>query len=107
MALKALGYRNDHPVIRKGYEATRELLWEVGNNTLCMPCVSVNWDTAIAAKALFESGLSPAHPALKKSAHWLLDHQIFKRGDWSIKRPNLEPGGWAFEFFNDYLSRHR
>jgi squalene-hopene/tetraprenyl-beta-curcumene cyclase len=101
MALKALGYRNDHPVIRKGYEATRELLWEVGNNTLCMPCVSVNWDTAIAAKALFESGLSPAHPALKKSAHWLLDHQIFKRGDWSIKRPNLEPGGWAFEFFND------
>ena len=32
---------------------------------------------------------------------WLIDHQIFKKGDWSIKRPDLEPGGWAFEFYND------
>ncbi len=101
MALKALGYRNDHPVIRKGYEATRELLWNTGESTICMPCVSVNWDTAIAAKALVESGLALDHPAIQKSAHWLFDHQISKRGDWSVKRPNLEPGGWAFEFFND------
>ena len=23
------------------------------------------------------------------------------RGDWSVRRPRLEPGGWAFEFAND------
>jgi squalene-hopene/tetraprenyl-beta-curcumene cyclase len=101
MALRALGYRNDHPVIRKGLEASRELIWDLGDKALYMPCVSVNWDSAIAAKALMESGAPPDHPALKKAARWLLDHQIFKRGDWSVKRPNLEPGGWAFEFFND------
>ena len=33
---------------------------------------------------------------------WLIDHQIFKQGDWSVKRPDLEPGGWAFEFYNDW-----
>src|SRR5262249_54439357 len=33
---------------------------------------------------------------------WFLDHQIFKRGDWSVKRGQLEPGGWAFEFYNDW-----
>ena len=23
------------------------------------------------------------------------------RGDWSVRRPSLAPGGWAFEFEND------
>ncbi|MGH7948340.1 MAG: squalene--hopene cyclase, partial [Candidatus Binataceae bacterium] len=41
------------------------------------------------------------HPAVATAAKWFVDHQISKRGDWSIKRPNLEPGGWAFEFYND------
>ncbi len=99
--LASLGYRNDHPVIVKGLAATRELIWDLGDKAVYMPCVSPNWDTAIAAKALLESGLPTHHPALKQAAQWLIDHQIFKRGDWSRKRPNLEPGGWAFEFFND------
>jgi squalene-hopene/tetraprenyl-beta-curcumene cyclase len=101
MALSALGYSKDHPVIKKGMEATRELIWDLGDKALYMPCVSPNWDSAIAAKALLESGVPADHPALRKSAQWFIDHQIFKRGDWSVKRPNLEPGGWAFEFFND------
>ena len=101
MALKALGYRNEHPVVRKGLEATRELIWEMGDRALYMPCVSPNWDTALAAKALLDSGMSGDHPALKQSAGWLIEHQIFKKGDWSVKRPDLEPGGWAFEFYND------
>jgi squalene-hopene/tetraprenyl-beta-curcumene cyclase len=45
--------------------------------------------------------MSGDHPALKQSARWLIDNQIFKKGDWSVKRPDLEPGGWAFEFYND------
>src|SRR5581483_3119788 len=31
---------------------------------------------------------------------WLLGEQILARGDWAIRRPDLEPGGWAFEFAN-------
>lgn len=102
MALKALGYRNDHPVMKKALAASRELIWELDDSALCMPCVSPNWDTALAAKALLEAGLSPDHPALKRTVRWFIDHQIFKRGDWSVKRPRLEPGGWAFEFFNEW-----
>jgi squalene-hopene/tetraprenyl-beta-curcumene cyclase len=103
MALKALGYRNDHPVIEKALEGARELIWDQGDSILYQPCVSPNWDTALAAKALIDSGFSGDHPALRNAAKWLIDHQIFKPGDWSIKRPNLEPGGWAFEFHNDWF----
>ena len=52
---------------------------------------------------MIDSGLAREHPALRDAAKWLIDHQIFKRGDWSIKRPDLEPGGWAFEFYNDWF----
>lgn len=101
MALKALGYSNDHPVLKKALEAARELVWEFGDYALCMPCVSPNWDSALAAKALLDAGLSPDDESLSKVAKWFIDHQVFKKGDWSIKRPDLEPGGWAFEFYND------
>jgi len=102
MALKGLGYRNDHPVIKKALDASRELVWDLGDTALYMPCVSPNWDTALAAKALLDSGSPGDHPALRKAARWFIDHQIFKRGDWSVKRPGLDPGGWAFQFFNDW-----
>jgi squalene-hopene/tetraprenyl-beta-curcumene cyclase len=46
--------------------------------------------------------MDPAHPALARAAGWLMEHQIFRPGDWSIYRPRLEPGGWAFEFANDW-----
>lgn len=102
MALKGLGYRNDHPVIVKALEASRELLWDQDETVLYQPCVSPNWDTALAGKALLESGIPGSHPALRDAARWLIDHQVFKKGDWSIKRPALEPGGWAFEFYNNW-----
>ncbi|MGH8013511.1 MAG: squalene--hopene cyclase [Candidatus Binataceae bacterium] len=102
MALKAVGYRNDHPVIKNALEASRELIWDLGDSILYQPCVSPNWDTALAGKALLDSGISGSHPAIGDAAKWLVDHQIFKPGDWSIKRPELDPGGWAFEFHNDW-----
>jgi squalene-hopene/tetraprenyl-beta-curcumene cyclase len=103
IALKGLGYRNDHPVIVKALAASRELLWDRGETVMYQPCVSPNWDTALAGKALLDSGIGGDHPALRAAAQWLVDHQIFKKGDWSIKRPALEPGGWAFEFYNDWF----
>ena len=102
MAIKALGYRNDHPVLKKALDASRELVWDFGDTALYMPCVSPNWDSALAAKALLDSGTPGTHPALRKTAQWFVDHQIFAKGDWSIKRPHLEPGGWAFQFYNNW-----
>src|SRR5579863_2620945 len=103
MALKGLGYRNDHPVMVKALAAARELVWDRGDSILYQPCVSPNWDTALAAKALLDSGLPAGSSAITASAQWLIDHQIFKKGDWSVKRPNLEPDGWAFQFHNDWF----
>jgi len=102
MALKGLGYKNEHPVIVKALEAVRELIWDLGDSIIYQPCVSPNWDTALAAKALLDTGLPGDHPAVRDAAKWLVDHQVLKRGDWSIKRPDLAPGGWAFEFYNDW-----
>lgn len=101
MALKAAGYRNQHPVIRKAIEGSRELIWEMGDKALYMPCVSPNWNTALACKALLASGMRGEHPALAAAGRWFVDHQVFALGDWSIKRPGLKPGGWPFEFFNN------
>jgi squalene-hopene/tetraprenyl-beta-curcumene cyclase len=101
MALKALGYRNEHPVMRKALDASRELVWEMGDRALYMPCVSPNWNTALACKALLASGLRSDHPALVAASRWFIEHQVFTPGDWSIKRPGLQPGGWPFEFFNN------
>lgn len=102
MALKTLGYPDDHPVIAKGIQAIEDFLVADGDALMMQPCVSPTWDTALAAKALLDSGLHPEHPALARAASWLIQNQIFRRGDWSVYNPQLDPGGWAFEFANDW-----
>jgi squalene-hopene/tetraprenyl-beta-curcumene cyclase len=64
--------------------------------------VSPVWDTALAANALVESGLPADHEALRRAGQWLLDKQVLVPGDWQMKRPHVQPGGWAFQYDNDY-----
>jgi squalene-hopene/tetraprenyl-beta-curcumene cyclase len=52
--------------------------------------------------ALEEAGVPADHPSLVKSAEWMLSKQVLGPGDWQIKNKDAEPGGWAFEFRNDY-----
>jgi squalene-hopene/tetraprenyl-beta-curcumene cyclase len=63
-------------------------------------CQSPVWDTALALIALSDAGLSSDHPALARAAHWLLGEEVTVPGDWSVARPQLALGGWAFEFAN-------
>jgi squalene-hopene/tetraprenyl-beta-curcumene cyclase len=58
------------------------------------------WDTALAVIALADAGLPAAHPALARAVRWLLDEEVTVPGDWAVARPDLPPGGWAFEFAN-------
>jgi squalene-hopene/tetraprenyl-beta-curcumene cyclase len=44
----------------------------------------------------------PGHPALWRAADWLLAKEVRRKGDWSVKRPNTEPSGWAFEYSNEF-----
>jgi squalene-hopene/tetraprenyl-beta-curcumene cyclase len=103
IALKALGYPDDHPeVLRK----ERELMLhqhETENTWWVEPCLSPVWDTAIVAICLHESGLATDHPALKRATEWLISKEIRFRGDWQYKNPaKVEPSGWVFEFENKW-----
>ena len=102
LALHCLGYANDHPAIAKGLEALANFAIESSDSLVLQSCVSPVWDTALALKALVDSGVPTDHPAVVKATQWLMDREVRKAGDWKVKSPNLEPGGWAFEFLNDW-----
>ena len=102
LALHCLGYANDHPAVAKGLEALANFCIEDDNCIVLQSCVSPVWDTALALVALQEAGVPTDHPSLVKAAQWLLDLEVRRKGDWQIKSPDLEPGGWAFEFLNDW-----
>jgi squalene-hopene/tetraprenyl-beta-curcumene cyclase len=103
LALVSLGYTPTDPVIAKGLEAIERFGIETPDEFRLQSCVSPVWDTAIAVIALSEAGLSTTHPALVKAARWLVRKQVLCSGDWSIKNRKGEPGGWSFEFFNDFF----
>jgi squalene-hopene/tetraprenyl-beta-curcumene cyclase len=65
-------------------------------------CQSPVWDTCLAVTALLDAGVPADHPAVVSSSQWLLGEEIRVKGDWAVKRPELEPSGWAFEFANDF-----
>lgn len=102
MALKSLGYPPDHPVIARGMAGLEDFIIEDEDTLLLQPSVSPIWDTAWASLALREAGLPEDHPALQKAAQWLLQKEIRHPGDWRVKNPRTEPGGWAFEFENNW-----
>jgi squalene-hopene/tetraprenyl-beta-curcumene cyclase len=64
-------------------------------------CQSPVWDTVLAMVALGDAKLPGGDPALCRAADWVMGQEIRVRGDWAVRRPNLEPSGWAFEFEND------
>ncbi len=103
IALKALGYPEDHPQVRRAAHELKRLQHETEESVRIEPCFSPVWDTAIVAIALAESGVSPEHPALKRATDWLMGKEIRFRGDWQFKNPaRVEPSGWVFEFENQW-----
>jgi squalene-hopene/tetraprenyl-beta-curcumene cyclase len=103
IALKALGYPADHPLVLQTEANLKKLEHQNAEHVWMEPCLSPVWDTAIAAIALRESGVPADHPALKKATTWLLSKEIRFRGDWQHKNPApVEPSGWVFEFENKW-----
>jgi squalene-hopene/tetraprenyl-beta-curcumene cyclase len=101
IALEQLGYPLDHPAMRAGVAGLDGFTIVADGMRRLEACQSPVWDTCLTMIALADAGLPPGHPALTRGAEWLLGEEIRVRGDWSVKRPDLEPSGWAFEFAND------
>jgi squalene-hopene/tetraprenyl-beta-curcumene cyclase len=101
MALDLLGYAPDHPDRVEAQRQFDSLMVESEDEVFFQPCFSPVWDTAIAGYALGEAGCAP-QPALDRMADWLLTKEVRRKGDWSVKRPNVEPSGWYFEFANEF-----
>ncbi|TKG71127.1 squalene--hopene cyclase [Prauserella endophytica] len=106
LALNLRGYGTDHPVLRKALDGLdgftiRERTAE-GMVRRLEACQSPVWDTALAIIALLDAGLPPGDPALVRATDWVLREEIRSDGDWSVRRPDLTPSGWAFEFANDH-----
>lgn len=101
-ALLAEGSDTSDPLVAREISFLARYEIEEKDTLRVQPCISPLWDTAIAMVSLAEAGLDPSHPALRSASRWLVDNQILGPGDWQVKNPKAEPGGWAFEFRNDF-----
>ena len=101
MMFDVLGYPEDHPQRAIARQSVEKLLAVHEHEAYCQPCVSPIWDTGLACHALLEAGGAEIAPRVKKALDWLAPKQILDvRGDWIARRPELRPGGWAFQYAN-------
>jgi squalene-hopene/tetraprenyl-beta-curcumene cyclase len=102
MALTLRGYPLDHPVVKRAIDGLDGFTTVDDKGRRLEACQSPVWDTCLALIALADAGLPADHPALVRAAHWLVSEEITIHGDWAVRKPDLLPGGWAFEFENDW-----
>jgi squalene-hopene/tetraprenyl-beta-curcumene cyclase len=103
IAMDALGYGREHPdrvMCRRAID--KLIVHRSQTEAYLQPCVSPVWDTALAMHATLETG-GDGFERMAASAEWLRERQVLDVvGDWAVKRPNLRPGGWAFQYRNAY-----
>jgi squalene-hopene/tetraprenyl-beta-curcumene cyclase len=101
LMLAALGHGFEDETLRRAVEGWEGFTIDEGDRLRPEACQSPVWDTGLAVLALRDAGLGPEHPALVRAAEWLLQEEVTVAGDWAVRKPDLAPGGWAFEFQND------
>ena len=110
VALRYLGYSQDDPQFIRAMDEFEKLGIDEPNGTpdyptptfRMQPCFSPIWDTAQVLSTLGDAGVPKDDPRLLKAADWLLSKEVRHKGDWAEKVRNVEPGGWYFEFNNEF-----
>ena len=102
MMYDVLGYPADHPDRAIARASLDKLLVVKDDEAYCQPCVSPVWDTALvapcAARGRRREGGRGSQP---QGLDWLKPLQVLDvKGDWIARRPNVRPGGWAFQYAN-------
>ena len=105
LALHLMGWALDSPPVASGLRGLEGFLIREqtpdGVVRRLEACQSPVWDTGLALTALLDAGVDADDPVVVRAAEWLLAEEIGVSGDWAVRRPDLAPGGWAFEFAND------
>jgi squalene-hopene/tetraprenyl-beta-curcumene cyclase len=110
VALRCLDYSFDDPQMIRAMDEFEKLGIDCPEGTpdyptptfRMQPCFPPVWDTAQAMYALGEAGVGRTDPQMLKAAEWILSKEIRTKGDWAEKVKNVEPGGWCFEFNNEF-----
>ena len=109
IALRCQGYSLDDPQVIRALDEFEKLGIEEDGSAAhveptfrMQPCMSPVWDTAYAMFALGEAGVPKDDPRLLRAADWILSKEVRHKGDWTVKVPHVEPGGWYFEFNNEF-----
>ena len=109
IALRCLGYSEDDPQVIRARDEFEKLgieqpaTPEMPEPTFRMtPCMSPVWDTAQAVCALGDAGVPRTDPRMIKAVDWMLAKEVRRKGDWAVKVRKTEPGGWYFEFNNEF-----
>ncbi|MCH9655231.1 MAG: terpene cyclase/mutase family protein [Planctomycetes bacterium] len=102
IALKCLGEKESSPDIQRALLELKKLQIREGDRIRLQPCKSPVWDTALSTIALREAGISNRHPAIRKCVKWLLSQEARQTGDWVNSSKSKTPGGWYFEFNNEF-----
>jgi squalene-hopene/tetraprenyl-beta-curcumene cyclase len=99
----ALGLSPDDPKVQTARASIEKLLVVNEDEAYCQPCFSPVWDTALTAHALLEVGGEECERCTLASLEWLRPLQVLDTmGDWASTRPDIRPGGWAFQYANPH-----
>jgi squalene-hopene/tetraprenyl-beta-curcumene cyclase len=101
LMLVSLGHGFEDEQLRRAVEGWRGFMVEDGDRLRPEACQSPVWDTCLALVALRAAGVPADDPQLVAAAEWLVGQEVRVKGDWAVRRPGLDPGGWAFEYEND------
>ena len=103
MMYDTLGYPPEYPDRAIARKSVENLLVIKDSEAYCQPCVSPVWDTALVAHALLETKDADAEAAVARALEWLKPLQVLDvKGDWAEEKPDVRPGGWAFQYRNDH-----
>src|SRR4029078_13670567 len=93
--------QNEKAAVARG--SIEKLLVVGADEAYCQPCVSLGWDPGLACHALLEIANEEAVATAVRALDWLRPRQVLDiAGDWITPRPDVRPGGWAFQYANPH-----
>ncbi|HEY2891877.1 MAG TPA: squalene--hopene cyclase [Dongiaceae bacterium] len=103
MMFDVLGYPLSDPNVKLARASIEKLLVVKDDEIYCQPCLSPVWDTSLVCHALLEVGTPEAVKRCVDGLNWLKPLQVLDVvGDWADQRPDVRPGGWAFQYVNPH-----